>query len=85
MFEEGFHSVLKELEIPEDHPIHQGLPCYPSPEPDSEDDLEAEALDVPPLAQVSANAPVPAQPTAEAPVQSAPTPAPEGAPEAIIP
>ena len=54
-------------------------------EPDSEDGLEAEALDVPPLAQASANAPVLAQPTAEAPDQSGPTPAPEGAPEPIIP
>ena len=85
MFEEGCHSVLKELEIPEDHPIHQGLPRYPSPEPDSEDEHEAEALDVPPLAQASGNAPVPAQPTAKAPDESAPTPAPEDAPEAAIP
>ena len=60
MFEEGCQSVLKELEIPEDHPIYQGLPRYPSPEPDSEDDLEAEALNVPPLAQASADAPIPA-------------------------
>ena len=85
MFEEGCHSVLKELEIPEDHPIHRGLPRYPSPEPDSEDDLEAGALNVPPLAQVAGDAPVPVQSSAEAPDQPAPNPAPESAPEAAIP
>ena len=48
MFEDGCQSVLKELDVPEDHPIRQSLPRYPSPEPDSEDELEVEALNVPP-------------------------------------
>ena len=82
MFEGGCQSMLKELEIPEDHPIHKNLPRYPSPEPDSEDELEAEALNVPPLARVARDAPMPAHSTATAPGQSAPTPASKSAPGA---
>ena len=75
MFEEGCNAVLKEMGVPEDHPIHRGLPRYPSPGPDSEDELEAEALNVPPIAQVAKDAPMPGHQTAEVPYQSASTPA----------
>ena len=80
MFEEGCHSVLKELEIPEDHPIHQSLPRCPSPEPDSDSDPAAEAPDKSAPAPAPENAPVPAQTTVEAPDESGPTPVPENAP-----
>ena len=43
MFEEGCHTVLKELEIPEDHPIYQSLPRCPSPETEPDSDPTAEA------------------------------------------
>ena len=53
--------MLKELEIPEDHPIHQGLPRCPSPEPEPDSDPTDEAPVEPAPAPPPEDAPIPAE------------------------
>ena len=67
MFEEGCQAVLKELEIPEDHPIHQNLPSCLSPEPEPNSDPTVESPLEPAPVLPPEDAPVSAELVADVP------------------